>query len=77
VIISIDLNGGIRAIYSDGFNWQALGKPLIQRASQVEPDHLGLWWADLAVSGGPRIGPFARRDAAIAAEVAWLERNRL
>ena len=77
MIISIDLNGGIRAIYSDGFNWQALGKPLIQRASQVEPDHLGLWWADLAVSGGPRIGPFARRDAAIAAEVAWLERNRL
>ena len=77
MIISIDLNGGIRAIYSDGFNWQALGKPLIQRASQVEPDHLGLWWADLGVSGGPRIGPFARRDEAIAAEVAWLERNRL
>ena len=77
MIISIDRNGGVRAIYSDGFNWQALGKPLIQRASQVEPDHLGLWWADLAVSGGPRIGPFARRDAAIAAEVAWLERNRL
>ncbi|RLS26221.1 MAG: hypothetical protein DWH74_00035 [Planctomycetota bacterium] len=77
MIISIDRNGGIRAIYSDGFNWQALGKPLIQRASQVEPDHLGLWWADLAVSGGPRIGPFARRTDAIAAEVAWLERNRL
>jgi len=77
VIISIDRAGGVRAIYSDGFNWQALGKTLIQRASQVEPDHLGLWWADLAVSGGPRLGPFARRDAAIAAEVAWLERNRL
>ena len=77
MIISIDLNGGIRAVYSDGFNWQALGKPLIQRASQVEPDHLGLWWADLAVSGGLRIGPFARRTDAIAAEVAWLERTRL
>jgi len=77
MIISIDRNGGIRAIYSDGFNWQALGKPLIQRASQVEPDHLGLWWADLAVSGGPRIGPFARRTDAIAAELIWLEKHRL
>ncbi len=77
MIISIDRAGGVKAIYSDGFNWQVLGKALIQRASQVEPDHLGLWWADLSVSGGPRIGPFARRDAAIAAEVAWLERNRL
>jgi len=77
VIISIDRAGGVKAVYSDGFNWQAMGKTLIQRASQVEPDHLGLWWADLAVSGGPRIGPFARRDAAIAAEVAWLEKNRL
>ena len=77
MIISIDRAGGVRAIYTDGFNWQTLGRPTIQRASQVEPDHLGLWWADLAVSGGPRIGPFARRDAAIAAEVAWLERYQL
>ena len=77
MMISIDRAGSVKAIYSDGFDWQALGKPLIQRASQVEPDHLGLWWADLSVSGGPRLGPFARRDAAIAAEVAWLERNRL
>ena len=77
MIISIDLNGGIRAIYSDGFNWQALGKPLIQRASQVEPDHLGLWWADLGLSNGPKIGPFARRIDAIAAEIAWLEKHRL
>ncbi len=77
MIISIDLNGGIRAIYSDEFNWQALGRPTIQRASQVEPDHLGLWWADLGLSNGPKIGPFAKRTDAIAAEVAWLEKNRL
>ena len=77
MIISVDRAGGVKAIYSDGFNWHALGKALIQRASHVEPDHLGLWWADLGVSGGPRIRPFARRDQAIAAEVAWLERNRL
>lgn len=77
MIISIDRNGGVRAIYSDGFNWQALGKPLIQRASQVEPDHLGLWWADLGLSNGPKIGPFAKRADALAAEMAWLEKNRL
>ena len=77
MIISIDRAGGVRAIYSDGFNWQALGKTLIQRASQVEPDHLVLWWADLSVSGGPKIGPFARRTDAIAAEIAWLEKHHL
>ena len=77
MIISVDRAGGVKAIYSDGFNWHALGKTLIQRASEVEPDHLGLWWADLGVSGGPRIGPFAKRADAIAAEVAWLERNCL
>jgi hypothetical protein len=77
MIISIDRNGGVRAIYSDGFNWQALGKPLIQRASQVEPDQLGLWYVDLTLSNGPKIGPFARRADAIAAEIAWLEKNRL
>jgi len=54
-----------------------LGKPLVQRASHVEPDHLGLWYADLTLSDGPKIGPFARRADAIAAEVAWLEKHRL
>ena len=77
MIISIDRNGGVRAIYTDGFNWQTLGKTLIQRASQVEPDHLGLWWADLGLSNGPKLGPFAKRADAIAAEVAWLEKHRL
>jgi hypothetical protein len=77
VILSIDRAGGVKAIYSDGFDWEALGKPLIQRASQVEPDHLGLWWADLSLSNGPKLGPFARRADAISAEVAWLEKNRL
>jgi hypothetical protein len=77
MIISIDRNGGVRAIYFDGFNWQGLGKALIQRASQVEPDHMGMWWADLTLSDGPTLGPFARRIDAIAAEVAWLEKHRL
>jgi len=77
MIISVDRTGGVKAIYSDGFNWQALGNTLIQRASHVEPDIWGLWWADLALSGGPRIGPFAMRAHAIAAEQRWLEKNCL
>ena len=77
MIITIDRVGGIRAIYSDGFNWRALGRPIIQRASQVEPDGLGLWYADLSLSGGPRIGPFVHRADAISAEVDWLEKYRL
>ena len=35
------------------------------------------WQADLALSGGPVLGPFQRRRAALAAEVAWLEHHIL
>jgi len=77
MILSIDTKGGIRGIYTDDFPWRELGKLRIQRASHLEPDHLGLWWADLSLSNGPKIGPFARRADAIAAEVRWLERNHL
>ena len=77
MIISIDTQGNVRGIYTDNFPWLELGKALVQRASHVEPDHLGLWWADLSLSNGPNIGPFARRADAIAAEVAWLEKHHL
>jgi hypothetical protein len=46
----------------------------IRRASQVEPDAAGLWWADLAPVGGPMLGPFARRMQALTAEQTWLEK---
>ena len=77
MILSISPQGDIRGIYTDNFPWLELGKALVQRASNVEPDHLGLWWADLSLSNGPKIGPFARRADAIAAEIAWLEKHRL
>lgn len=35
------------------------------------------WYADLAPSSGPILGPFDKRQQAIEAEVAWLEKNSL
>jgi len=47
----------------------------ITRASNVEPDPGGQWWANLAPVGGPSLGPFDLRRDALAAEVAWLDRR--
>lgn len=33
------------------------------------------WWADLLPSGGPVLGPFDTRQAALDAEVAWLREH--
>lgn len=44
-----------------------------RRASHVEPDGKGGWTADMLPVGGPVLGPFARRDEALAAEIAWLK----
>ena len=75
--VLIDPRGTARALYSEVLDLTALGACSIQRASVVEPDGLGPWWADLALSGGPVLGPFRRRSEALAAEVGWLERHRL
>ena len=77
MILSFDTKGQVRGIYTDDFPWRELGKPMVQRASHVEPDDSGFWYADLSLSNGPVLGPFARRADAIAAEIAWLEKHRL
>jgi hypothetical protein len=65
--------GVVRCVYGELIDLHALGRPQIRRASAVEPDDDGAWWADLSPVGGPpRLGPFARRADAVAAEVAWL-----
>ena len=68
---------GCRAIYSEAIDLAALGSPVITRASHVEPDQDGLWWADLSPVGGPSLGPYRHRSQALAAEVEWLEDNFL
>lgn len=45
----------------------------IRRASHVEPDSTGAWYADMSPVGGPVIGAFSTRTAALAAEREWLE----
>ena len=75
--VLIDPRGTARALYNEVLDLTALGACSIQRASVVEPDGLGQWWADLALSGGPVLGPCRRRSEALAAEVGWLERHRL
>lgn len=64
--------GSVRAVYDEAIDLRALGAPEIRRASQVEPDAQGRWHANLSPVGGPVLGPFAVRTAALAAEQAWL-----
>jgi hypothetical protein len=73
MLLVIDRQGTARGLYSEVINLAALGEVSIQRASHVEPDERGRWWADLAPVGGPRLGPFGLRSTALAAEVQWLE----
>jgi hypothetical protein len=54
-----------------------LGQVTIARASHVEPDEAGLWWAELFPVSGPKVGPFVHRSEALAAQRDWLERNWL
>jgi len=44
----------------------------ITRASHLEPDRDGFWWADMGPSGGPVLGPFRSRSEALGAERGWL-----
>jgi hypothetical protein len=73
----VDPRGGVRAVYGELLDLAALGRPEITRASHVEPIPGGGWTADLAPVGGPILGPFPRRSAALEAEAAWLGANWL
>lgn len=75
--IIITPGGTVRCIYSEEIDLAALGSPAITRASYVEPDQQGRWWADMSPVGGGVLGPFANRSEALAAEQAWLETHWL
>lgn len=67
--------GDVTTLYSELLDLSALGAMNISRASHVEPDATGQWFADIV--NGPKLGPFVRRSEALAAEVAWLTEHRL
>jgi len=71
--LRIDPHGQVTCVYDEVIDLTALGPLTIRRASHVEPDDTGRWWADLAPVGGRRLGPFRLRSEALEAERAWLE----
>ena len=75
--IAIAADGTTRFIHNDVLDAKELGAANIQRASHVEPNDDLTLNADLTPVNGPVLGPFPTRAAALAAEVAWLERNWL
>jgi hypothetical protein len=69
--------GTVRAIYGEMLDLAVFGPVMIRRASQVEPDVQGRWWADLRPVAGPVFGPFAVRSLALDFEVDWLAEHWL
>tara|TARA_R110002072_G_scaffold191909_1_gene348623 strand:+ start:2097 stop:2342 length:246 start_codon:yes stop_codon:yes gene_type:complete len=73
----IQPDGIVRCVYDETVDLGSLGPLTIRRASHVEPDADGRWLADLSPIGGPRLGPFDLRSAAVDAEQKWLVANWL
>ena len=71
----IRTDGSMTCLYSETLALAALGQLSIQRASHVEPDATGQWYADII--DGPTLGPYPLRSEALAAEREWLETNAL
>ncbi len=65
-------DGVARCIYDEALDLREIGTLKITRASHVEPDAEGYWWADMGPSGGPVLGPFGSRTEALVAEREWL-----
>lgn len=72
----VNADGGVKCIYDEALDLRELGKLQITRASHVEPDVNGDWWADMGPVGGPMLGPFRSRTEAIQAERGWLAEGR-
>jgi hypothetical protein len=75
--LRVDADGSVRCLYDERIDVTALGVASIRRASYVEPDAEGAWWADLSPVAGPQLGPFHLRSQALDAERDWLEAHWL
>ena len=65
-------DGVARCIYDEALDLREIGTLKITRASHVEPDAEGYWWADMGPVGGPVLGAFRIRSEALGAEREWL-----
>jgi hypothetical protein len=70
LVVSAD--GVARCIYAEALDLREFGTLKITRASHVEPDAGGYWWADMGPVGGPVLGPFRSRSEALGEERGWL-----
>ena len=68
----VNTGGGVRCVYGEELDLRELGKLQITRASHVEPDRDGFWWADMGPVDGPVLGRFSNRAEALQAERGWL-----
>ena len=75
--LMIDPCGQVRCLYSETIDLASLGPLTIARASHVEPNENGEWFADLSPVQGPVLGPFKNRSEALTAERVWLEEHCL
>jgi len=75
LIVAAD--GVARCIYDEGIDLREIGTLKITRASHVEPDRDGHWWADMGRVDGPVLGPCGSRSEALGAEREWLVAARL
>jgi hypothetical protein len=75
--VVVQPNGTIRCLYDENIDLSSFGRLSIRRASHVEPDPNGQWFADLKPMDGPILGPFSRRSDALTAESDWIEANGL
>jgi len=73
--LRVDPGGLVTCVYGEAIDLAALGSLTIRRASHVEPDDQGHWWADLAPVGAARLGPFGWRSEALRAAAAWLDEH--
>jgi len=68
----VDAGGSVRCIYDEVLDLREIGTLQITRASHVEPDNEGCWWADMGPVDGPVLGPYGSRSEALGAERGWL-----
>ena len=71
----VGVDGVARCIYDEALDLREIGKLQITRASHVEPDAEGFWWADMGPVDGPVLGPFMSRTDALGAEREWLNNS--